>query len=436
MLVNDAFTITRGGCEMSTPQPRKRIRSNDAFLQHMMQVQEKNPWDAATPHTIGPVEDLGNGALSSGMTQDESLALDLAQAVKEEVHRMRVREQARAAFNAQAREPIPRPYTFAEYASLPRPSDPYRIDNLLRAGGRVILSAPAKAGKSTMRDHLTQALVTGDAFLGEFHTTPATGNVVVLDFENSRIESQDRIGKLGGLDRAVFWELIGKASSFNILDKACRQEWAAALVEQQTSVLVVDTMSTVLEGLGLDENREIRKFLVPLDALKEEAGIGEVAVMHHFGYSAVRSRGDSFVQGWPDAEWLILWDGDAEHPRYFKTGVMRNGFVVPKRELLLDQATRRLTLGSQRGEARPPRDDLQAAILDVVNETPGLNASNIKDRLRPGGFTDKAVDAALRSMTDADLIYRMKKPRDPNARNAWFHYPVSQEDGETGGRHA
>lgn len=362
------------------------------------------------------------------MTTEQSLELDLPKAVQEEVHRLRVREQARAAFNAHAREPIPRPYTFAEYAGLPKPSEPYRIDNLLRVGGRVIVSAPAKAGKSTLRDHLTQALVNGEPFLGDFNTTPAAGNVVVLDFENSRMESQDRIEKLGGLDRAVFWELIGKASTFNILDKGCRQEWAAALVEQQTSVLVVDTMSTVLEGLGLDENREIRKFLVPLDALKEEAGISEVAVMHHFGYSALRSRGDSFVQGWPDAEWLILWDGVAEHARYFKTGVMRNGFVVPKRQLLLDQATRKLSLGDQRAEAKPVRDDLQAAILDVVNETPGLNGSAIKARLKPQGFSDKAVDAALKAMCDADLIYRMKRTGDPDARNAWFYHPVSDEE--------
>jgi hypothetical protein len=73
---------------------------------------------------------------------------------------------------------------------LAEPDEPvaYRIDRVWPAGGRVILAAQRKAGKTTCTGNLLRSLADGDPFLGRYAVTPveAGGTVFAIDTEMSR----------------------------------------------------------------------------------------------------------------------------------------------------------------------------------------------------------------------------------------------------------
>lgn len=80
----------------------------------------------------------------------------------------------------------------------------------------------------------------------------------------------------------------------------------------------LDCLRPVLDSLGLDENHDTGRVLVALDELAASAGVGEFALIHHMGHAGERSRGDSRLRDWPDAELRIVRaDDDPASPRFF-----------------------------------------------------------------------------------------------------------------------
>lgn len=250
----------------------------------------------------------------------------------------------------------------------------YRVDRLMPIGARIVVAAQYKSGKTTLRDNLVRALVDEEHFLGDFAVEPLPGRVAVIDNEldERTLRRWLRDQKISHPGRVGVLPLRGKVGTFDILDRAVRSRWAQRLRAIDAAVVVFDCLRPVLDALGLDEHKDAGRFLVAFDALLDEAGVSEAALVHHMGHNGERSRGDSRLLDWPDVTWrLIRKDADnPASPRFF-TAFGRD-VDVPEGLLLYDHDSRRLTLteGTRKDIAN---EGLVSVVVDAVTAAPGLS---------------------------------------------------------------
>lgn len=286
--------------------------------------------------------------------------------VAEQVEKLRITDAARRAFQKEQQADVSAP-TFVglgTFLSIEDDEQTHRIEGLWPTGGRVLLAAAFKAGKSTAVGNMVRSLVDGDLFLGVFPTAPVERKVVILDDElderNLRRWLRDQ--GIRNTEKVVVVSMRGKVGTFDLLDPAVRSQWAAQLRAHDAEVVILDCLRPVLDAFGLSEDKDAGRFLVQFDALLSEAGADEALVVHHTGHDGERSRGDSRLRDWPDAEWRItrLRDGDGPidpaAPRFF--AAYGRDVDVEEGRLEYDPTARRLTYveGESRKEAAGDRD--------------------------------------------------------------------------------
>lgn len=294
---------------------------------------------------------------------------------------LRVREEARRqlAGEERAKLPTPEPVSLTELLAEPDEAVVYRIEGLWPSGGHVVMAAPMKSGKTTATGNLVRSLVDGDPFLGGFPSNPVR-EVVLIDNEMDReqIKRWLRAQGIKNTDRVRVVSLRGKVSTFDLLDPARRAEWAELV--RGAEVVVMDCLRPVLDALGLSEDKEAGRFFVAFDALLDEAGVREALVVHHTGHTNERSRGDSRIRDWPDAEWHIVRDAeDDSKPRFFKA--FGRDVDVPEGRLAYDSVTRHLSYvaGEDRRNTADPK--MVRQVLEYVRDKPGANTNAIKEQL-------------------------------------------------------
>lgn len=322
-------------------------------------------------------------------------------------------EQQRKAGNVE----IPRPTRGSAFLAVPDEPAQYRIAGLLPLGGRVVVSAQFKSGKSVMMGNLLRSLADGDPFLGCFTVTPVEGRIVLIDDELDERTLRRWLREQGihNLDRFEVISLRGRVSTFDITNDVIRAEWARNLREADCAFLIFDCLRPVLDALGLSEDKESGGFLVALDALARDAQIAEMAVVHHMGHASERSRGDSRLRDWPDAEWKIVRENQGEDdpsaPRYFSAF----GRDVDIREGLLKLEGRRLTFTA--GEARkkgrggePERIPVEPAVEDILGHAADpMSKRQLELALMQEGHAQQPIRDAVARLIDAGLI--KVKPR-------------------------
>jgi hypothetical protein len=231
--------------------------------------------------------------------------------------------------------------------------------------------------------------------------------------------------------------LRGAVSSFNILDDKIRDRWATRLRDLGCDYLILDCLRPCLDALGLDENRDVGKFLVAFDALLADAGILDSFIAQHMGHTNERSRGDSRLQDWPDALWRMVREDDSpDSPRFF-TAYGRDVDVHEGR-LSFDPATRRLTYAA--GSRRDAKTDaaLRAVVelLAVIAEgckgegrSPrgsafeGFSKSQIEGDLAPF-HTQKAIRDGIAAAVKAGFVTVEAGPR--RSKLCFINYPCSE----------
>lgn len=351
-------------------------------------------------------------------------AINFHRDVNTELHKLKIRQAAKDALRAEQVGDVVIPPLTRLDDFLARPIDPitHRIDGLWPIGGRVMLAAQWKAGKTTLRDNTIRSLVDGHTFLGVHHVTPLDGPVVLLDFELDEQTLQRWLADQGfkHQDRIHVIPMKGHASAFNILDEKLRARWAETLSIVEPSTIVVDCLRPILDAIGLDENHEAGRFLVALDELVAACGARETFLVHHMGHGAERSRGDSRLRDWPDAEWRLVRDKDEDDdsmdnpagPRYFSA--YGRDVDHPQTELTFDQETRHLTIGENAenrknaGERRM-QTKVMDAILSVISGQPGINKRSLRAGCAEhGGWRGSAIDAAADQL-EADGLIRVVK---------------------------
>lgn len=290
----------------------------------------------------------------------------------------------------------------------------YRVDQLAPAGGRVLLSAQYKAGKSTIVGNLMRALVDGDDFLGKFSVRQQASALVLIDDELSEHTVRRWLRAQGIANTAAVADVItlrGNVGSFNLLDERVHAKWVQRLRDLGCDYLILDCLRPILDALGLDENRDAGQFLVPFDALLAEAGIADAALVHHMGHNGERSRGDSRLQDWPDAIWRLVRESDEpDSPRYFSA--YGRDVNVSEGRLSFDADTRRLVYADgSRHDAKT-----EAAMVDVIAllakcaEGERLSGRDIEAALA-GDHTQRAIRTALGKTVQQGFVSVTEGPR-------------------------
>lgn len=258
--------------------------------------------------------------------------------------------------------PIPAVESLKERLARPRSPEQWRINDWLPVGGNVVLAAQFKAGKTTLVGNVVRSLVDGDKFLGVHDVTKLEGRVTILDFELSENKALEWLELQGieNADQVNLCTLRGSTSAFNILDVSKRKEWEQLLAENYTDFLILDCLRPVLDAIGLDEHRDAGKFFIAFEALLKGAGISESMVVHHMGHSGERTRGDSRMRDWPDAEWRLMRENENPASTRYITAFGRDVNVEDQR-LNFNEDTHHLTLAKGK-----PRDKKAQAALESV----------------------------------------------------------------------
>jgi hypothetical protein len=377
--------------------------------------------------------------------QDRDQELDYAAVfaldVEREARRLRIREAAERKIRTEQQRALGDldPIDLADFLAVPDKSTVYRIDGLWPSGGRVMLAAQHKAGKTTMVGNVLRSLADGSAFLGQFRTEPA--RVILLDFEmhEDHVRKWLRDQRIARTGFVTVRPLRGKVSSFDILDGKIRSEWATRLRGHE--VAIFDCLRPILDALGLDEHRDAGRLLIAIDELINEAGIPETLIIHHMGHSNERGRGDSRIIDWPEANWKLVRENEDEaSPRYFSA----YGRDVNQREALLDydHSKRRLTLtGGSRKEASERRKDseLRESIFKIMHvratlpeaDRPDCTGTYVEHELRDLGVPFQRGDErkVLTKLVESGELVMTRKG---NAK--LYNLPTSPEPphGETG----
>jgi hypothetical protein len=364
----------------------------------------------------------------SATEEDEArrLEVELAfnRAVAEEAWKVRVRDEAKRRLRAETMPATPSPVALPELLAEPDVEVPFRVAEVFPANARVVLAAQRKAGKTTMTANLVRALCDGGSFLGKYETTPVGRRVTVLDFEMARhmLRSWFADVRIENAHKVTMWPLRGSAAAFDITTAPVRRQWAERLGELETDVLVLDCLRPILDAIGLDEKSEAGRFLVALDELLADAGIPECLLVHHAGHAGERSRGDSRLRDWPDAEWRLVrekaeTDGEEPGPdakRFFSAE--GRDVAVAEAALDFDPITRRLLLvGGNRKASKiathyPRILAFVGLAANVPEGAPGYTQSQIEEGLS-GEIGRAAVRQALGEMAEKGMLARLPGPR-------------------------
>ena len=285
---------------------------------------------------------------------------------------------------------------------LAEPDQPveYRIHGLLPVGGRIVLAAQYKAGKSTMVGNIVKALADQKPFLSRYRVEPSN-RITVIDDELSlgQLRRWYREQEIVNTDAVHLVSLRGAMATFDILDPVVRQQWAQRLAG--TEILILDCLRPVMDALGLSEDKDGGKFLVAFDALIAECGASEAIVVHHMGHGGARSRGDSRILDWPDATWKLTREDaeDSKSPRYFSA----HGRDVDEDEQLLqysrDDARALWLAGGNRLQVR--QEEAMDAVVAYVKQNPGVSSRGLQTGL--GGNAGKNRTALKKAVAEGIL---------------------------------
>jgi len=360
---------------------------------------------------------------------DDTGEYDNEGAVLHRLQWLRVNHEARRRLDDENRPPIILPPVKNLETLLREPDTPtrYRIEDVAPERARIMLSAQSKAGKTTIRDNLMRSLTDGDPFLGRFTVHTPAECVVLIDDEMSEDTLRRWLRDQAITNTVAVADVIalrGRVGAFNLLDDRCRDRWAERLRDLGCDYLVLDCLRPCLDALGLDESRDAGRFLVAYDALIDEAGISDSAIVHHMGHTGERARGDSRLQDWPDAIWRVVRETDEpSSTRYFSA----YGRDVDVREgrLAFDPSTRRLTYApGSRSDAKTEAAKL-AAIQVIVQAGKPLSKNSIEKALADAEeHTQTAVRAGLAQAVKNGLVTVADGPR--RAKLCSISYPCSE----------
>lgn len=336
---------------------------------------------------------------------------------------LRVVEAARALVRAENEPPAP-PMDACLLDDIEDDDAEHRVDNLLPWDGNALIVAKRKTGKTTWLHNLTASLRGGEPFLGGLNVTaPITGRVGFLNYELPRGQFR-RWAHDVGLTSADLFTVHLRNRRNPLGHEGDLAHLTDLLVEHDVQVLMVDPLSRAFVGDNINDTTQMTRFLASLDQLKGAVGAHHIVLAAHAGWSGDRARNSSVIEDWADSIVTLTSNGNGVR---FMSAIGRD-VELDEDELTFDRATRRLRLtgyGSRSAHAAQARSsELAAAIVALVQAEPGLDVSELEERLRRDGhgLQKGEVSTAAAHAEGLGRITREKKGRKK------LHFPTTPPD--------
>ena len=381
-----------------------------------------SPAAPAEPSGVVP-DPAGTASLFEPYLPEMEATPGLKTAVAELVVRARAKEIFAETEQRKNPKPPPDMGDLAELLARPN-TDAWRVEGLVPAKGRLLLSAQRKTGKTTFGGNFARALLTGEPLLGRFATVKLTGRVVVLNYEVSGPTFARWMDDIGVPHLGMY--VLNLRGKRNLLaDTAGREELVSIIRAQEGEVLMVDPFGRAYTGKSQNDTAEVTPWLGMLDTVAEDAGASEVLLTAHAGWNGERTRGSSGLEDWPDVIAWMTRDEDSDE-RFFRAE--GRDVDVDEDGLHFTRETRTLSLsgvGSRKQVRDAGRvDELALMVAQIVREAPGVNVTGLREalRLKGGHLQREDAGAAARKAVDLGLVRTEK-----GARNSVLHFPVDVE---------
>jgi hypothetical protein len=379
------------------------------------------------PDTVPAAVETGTTILANDerpVTLTDELAANprLREVVVDFQNRQRAREIVALLEERKHPKPPPDAGTLAELLARPETAR-WRIDGLLPASGRLLLSAQRKTGKTTAVGNLARSLLTGEPFLGRFEVTKLDGRVVVLNYEVTGETFARWMDDIGVPDDRLY--VVNLRGRRNLLaDEEGRAELVSMVRAQEGQVLVVDPFGRAYTGKSQNDTAEVTPWLGRLDEVAQQAGVTELIVTAHAGWDGERTRGSSGLEDWPDS--IVTMTRDPDTDQRFLRAEGRDVLLEEDR-LDYDPPTRRLTMSGagNRKQVRATEhiEQLASVVREVVTKDPGINVTGIRTALRDADEHLQHNDA---NKACALAVERGWVRREAGPRNSWKHFPASE----------
>ena len=303
------------------------------------------------------------------------------------------------------------------FLAQPDVEEQYRVSQLWPAEGRVLLPAPAKAGKTTLIvGNLIPALVDGGQFLQRFDTTAVTGRVIYFNMEVGERTLRRWLARSGvtGTDKVTVVNLRGQVAALGLATPSGRARLAQFLKNHEAEVVILDPLAPVLATLSLDEdkNSDVALFFSWWSEALAQAGVKDDLITHHTGHAGERSRGASRLLDEPDAIWTLTRDksesSDDDNPdpaemRYLQA--YGRDVELAESGLAFDPTTGKLHIlngGKKIQRAATSNKNARAIALAYITENPGQLNGQIKEGMK--GVRSDTAGHALASLVDAAVV--------------------------------
>ncbi|ORU98768.1 hypothetical protein AWB93_13065 [Mycobacterium bohemicum] len=403
--------------------PRALDRARDSAVAHGPEPLADRPMQHAriTPPAAPTLTDENGQPITetrtapAGSTDADTTEQQWAAAVRNRAAQIRLENEARELYQAwrvqqtgvQPRHGI----SLAEFLSVADEDATYRIDDLLPMGGRALLAAQQKAGKTSLLAALLRSLVDGADFLGRYGVQPVDRvDLFDTELDERMLRRWLRRQGIANMDRIRVHSLRGRLSTFDFRDPTLRRHWLAEL--RGSDFVVLDCLRPVLDTMGLSEHTEAGAFLVAWDELLNDAGVDGAVVAHHMGHEQERARGDSRLLDWPDVNWKIVKESqttvkhvEASDERRFFSANGRD-VDVPEQLLVLDEDGS-LTLQGGATRTRVRADDARAALINILSDPEvgdGLTQNVLRDRMNDRGVSFHRARQAIRKAIDDGTV--------------------------------
>jgi hypothetical protein len=307
------------------------------------------------------------------------------------VEQLRIDYEARVRFQ-QALAPT-EPLTFSRFGDRVETAQRWVVEHILPEGAFVLVVAQAKTGKTTAMLNLAESLLTTSNFLGFEAEGRYARRVAYLNTDmDSRLFGV--YGEHLHIDELLTVHL--SATGFDVMNETQMAELRDCCVANDVGVVIIDVWNTVFRG-DENDNSEVRQAMNRLSALRTEANLDALIVLHHSGWGRARARGASAFEGAVDVIWrlqthgngIVTFRADGRIPQ------------VPKVVMGFDAATWRV-FGDNTDESRhvlAEAEDRTGRILDAIGEKPGVTKTELRE-LIGGRYED--INADLEALV-ADL---------------------------------
>ena len=143
-----------------------------------------------------------------------------AKAVSDRKDWLKITAEAKRQFDDEENPPptLPDGKSLADLLAAPRTETPFLIDDLAPAGGRVLLAAPGKAGKTTLIQNLIRSLADGDPFLGRFNVAKPCRQIALIDTEmtSDQLTNWSCDQNINNTTAVKIWTLRGSVGTFDL----------------------------------------------------------------------------------------------------------------------------------------------------------------------------------------------------------------------------